>query len=42
MSDPAMANRLRESGQLQMPLVVTGQGSWSGYRRDKLKGLLDV
>lgn len=40
MSDPAMAKYLRESGQLQMPYVVTDIGSWSGYRDDKLKELL--
>lgn len=40
MSDPAMAKCLRESGQLQMPYVVTDIGSWSGYRDDKLKELL--
>lgn len=40
MSDPAMASHLRETGQLQMPYVVTDDDSWSGYRRDKLKGLI--
>lgn len=40
MSDPVMASRLRESGQLEMPHVVTDSDSWSGYRRDKLKELL--
>lgn len=40
MSDPAMAKHLRETGQLEMPHVVTDSDSWSGYRRDKLKGLI--
>lgn len=40
MSDPAMAKHLRESGQLQMPHVVTDIGSWSGFRIGKLKELL--
>jgi hypothetical protein len=40
MSDPAMAKHLRETGQLQMPYVVTDSGSWSGYRIGKLKELL--
>lgn len=38
-SDPAMAAHLRETGQIEMPYVVTPHDSWSGYRREKLKGL---
>lgn len=38
-SDPTMAAHLRETNQLEMPHVITPHGSWSGYRREKLKGL---
>lgn len=38
-TDPAMATHLREANQLEMPYVITDHDSWSGYRREKLKGL---
>lgn len=38
-TDEAMAAHLRETNQLEMPHVITDHDSWSGYRREKLKGL---
>ncbi|PAU70200.1 glutaredoxin [Bifidobacterium italicum] len=38
--DPAAAQTLRDAGFLQAPVVVTDAGSWSGYRPDRIRMLV--
>ncbi len=38
---PYDAERFRDEGHREAPVVVTPQGTWSGYRPDLISGLLD-
>lgn len=39
--DPQALERIKSLGYLQAPVVVTDNDHWSGYRPDKLEGLVD-
>ena len=36
---PHIADELKESGNLQMPYVITPHGEWHGFKIDNLRGL---
>ncbi|HAK72126.1 MAG TPA: NrdH-redoxin [Bifidobacterium sp.] len=38
-ADARISDRLRNEGWRQMPVVLAGDESWSGYRPDKIRGL---
>ena len=37
--NPTIANRLKEEGWLQLPVIKTPNSSWSGYNPDKINTL---
>lgn len=40
--DPEALERVRSLGYMQAPVVVTDQEHWSGFRPDKIAGLIDT
>lgn len=38
-SNPEVAEELRAKGFRELPVVITEHSSWSGYNRERLKGL---